>query len=104
MSRTPFFIVLTAALAWAGEWSAPVEVRHEDNLCVSYQARIDGSLLVLRATLGAGWHTFAMDNQRRAEEKLAGKPAISMDRNTEVTPISGLEVAGPWHQSAPKDF
>jgi hypothetical protein len=90
--------------AWAADWPAPVEVRHEDNLCVSYQARMDGDYLVVRATLGNGWHTFAMDNQKRAEEKLAGKPALSMDRNTEITSTGGLEIAGPWLESAPKDF
>lgn len=91
-------------LALAADWPPPVEVRHEDNLCVSYQARMDGPYLVVRATVGPGWHTFAMDNQKRAEEKLAGKPALSMDRNTEISPVAGLQVAGPWYQSEPKDF
>jgi hypothetical protein len=91
-------------LAAAGDWSSPVAVRHEDNLCVSYQARIDGSYLVVRATLGSGWHTFAMDNQKRAEEKLAGKPALSMDRDTEIAGAGGIQIVGPWYQSEPKDF
>ena len=90
--------------AAAGDWSSPAEVRHEDNLCVSYQARIDGSYLVVRARLGSGWHTFAMDNQKRAEEKLAGKPALSIDRNTEVAGAGGIQIAGPWYESEPKDF
>jgi hypothetical protein len=98
-------VVLAVALtAWAGDWSQPVEVRHEDALCVSYQARFDGPYLVVRATVGPGWHTFAMDNKKRAEEKLAGKPALSMDRATEITAVSGVSVAGPWMQSPPKDF
>ncbi len=91
------------ATAQAADWSGAVEVRHEDDVCVSYQARLDGSYLLVRATLGSGWHTFAMDNKVRADEKLAGKPALSVDRATEVTP-SGLEVVGPWMQSPPKDF
>lgn len=103
MKHCMVFLAL-AARAYAGDWSAPVEVRHEDNLCISYQARMDGPLLVVKATLGAGWHTFAMDNQKRAEERLAGKPALSMDRNSEITALSGIEIAGPWYQSAPKDF
>jgi hypothetical protein len=45
-----------------------------------------------------------MDNKQRAEEKLAGKPPLSIDRATEITPAAGLEVAGPWYQSPPKDF
>jgi hypothetical protein len=87
----------------AGDWTAPVEVVHDDAIAVSYRARLDGSYLVVRATLGTGWHTFAMDNKRRADEKLAGKPAISVDRATEITP-SGLQIAGPWYQTPPKDF
>jgi len=90
--------------AFANDWPPPVEIRHEDNLCVSYQARMDGPYLVVRATVGAGWHTFAMDNQKRAEEKLAGKAALSMDRNTEITPVAGVQIAGAWYQSEPKDF
>ena len=81
-----------------------MEIRHEDDLCVSYQARQDGAFLVVRATLGSGWHTFAMDNKQRAEEKLAGKPPLSIDRSTEIIPAAGLETAGPWYQSPPKDF
>jgi hypothetical protein len=57
------FGVALATAAPPGEWSNPVEVRHDENLCVSYQARLDGPFLVVRATLGSGWHTFAMDNK-----------------------------------------
>jgi hypothetical protein len=98
--------VLVGARAWAqpGDWSAAVEVRYEDDLCVAYQARLDGAFLVVRATLGSGWHTFAMDNKQRAEEKLAGKPPLSIDRSTEITPATGLKTVGPWYQAPPKDF
>jgi len=99
----PFFLAV-CALAQAGDWSPAVDVRHEDELCVSYQARVDGPYLVVRATLGSGWHTFAMDNKVRAEEKLAGKPALSIDRATEITPGAGLATTGPWYQTPPKDF
>jgi len=78
-----------------------VEVRHDDELCVSYQARMAGPYLVVQATLGSGWHTFAMDNKVRAEQKLEGKPAISIDRATEIT---GVETEGRWYQTPPKDF
>ncbi|HXB67547.1 MAG TPA: hypothetical protein VNY05_04855 [Candidatus Acidoferrales bacterium] len=94
----------SCAMAQAGDWSPAVEVRHDDELCVAYQARVDGPYLVVRATLGAGWHTFAMDNKVRAEEKLAGKPAISIDRATEIAAVGGLQIAGPWYQTPPKDF
>ena len=90
--------------AGPGEWTAPVEVRHEDALCISYQARLDSGYLTVRATLGPGWHTFAMDNKRRVDEKLAGKPALSVDRATEIVPSGGWQTVGPWYQSPPKDF
>jgi hypothetical protein len=81
-----------------------VEVRHDDMLCVSYRARLDGPYLVVRAALEPGWHTFAMDNKVRAIEKLAGKPSLGIDHPTEITLTGGMEAAGPWYQSAPKDF
>ena len=102
MSR--FLAILIAVSAMAADWTAPVEVRHEDELSISYQARLDGDMLLVRATLGPGWHTFAMDNKRRVDEKLAGKPAISNDRPTEIVASGGLQPVGGWYQTPPKDF
>ena len=90
--------------ARAGDWTDAVEVRHEENLCLAYRARLDGPFLVVRATLESGWHTFAMDNVRRAEEKLAGRRSLGIDHPTEIIPAGGLEVIGPWYQTPPKDF
>jgi|SRR5579862_9678921 len=100
---TRILLLVFAFVASAADWSHPAEVRYEDALAISYTARIDGPYLVVRANLGQGWHTFALDNVRRVEEKLAGKPALSMDRSTEVAP-AGVDVEGPWHESPPKDF
>jgi hypothetical protein len=97
-------VLWMARAACAADWSAPAEVRHEEALAVAYAARVDGPYLVVRATVGQGWHTFALDNVRRVEERLAGKPALSMDKSTEIAPSGGLTVEGPWRQSAPKDF
>ena len=97
-------LLFVAFLASAADWSQPAEVRHEDALVVSYVARLDGSNLVIRATLGEGWHTFALDNVQRVKEKLAGKPALSMDRSTEIIATSGLDIEGPWRQTPPKEF
>ena len=96
--------IAIASAARPAEWSKPVEVRHDENLCVSYQARLDGPYLVVRATVEPGWHTFAMDNKQRAEEKLAGKQSLGIDRPTEIVLTEGLDVVGPWYQSPPKDF
>ena len=96
-------LLLFASVASAADWSPPAEVRHEEAVAISYTARIDGPYLVVRANLGSGWHTFALDNVQRVEEKLAGKHALSMDRSTEIA-VTGLQVDGPWRQSPPKDF
>jgi hypothetical protein len=90
--------------ARAGDWTQAVEVRHDETLSLSYQAKLDGPNLVVKANIEPGWHTFAMDNQVRATEKLAGKPSLGIDRPTTITLTGGLEIAGPWHQTAPLDF
>jgi DsbC/DsbD-like thiol-disulfide interchange protein len=97
-------LALNAVAAQPGGWTDAVEVRHDDDLCISYQAKVDGPYLLVRATVAPGWHTFAMDNKRRADEKLGGKPALSVDRATEITSAAGLEPIQPWYQSPPKDF
>jgi len=102
----PRYLILALFLATtlaAADWPPAVEVRHDDEIAISYQARLDGPFLVVRATLGPGWHTFAMDNKKRADEKLAGQPALSVDRPTEIVP-AGFDLAGPWYQTPPKDF
>jgi hypothetical protein len=97
-------LLAAAAAAHAAEWTTPVEVRHEDELAIAYQARLEGDMLIVRATLGPGWHTFAMDNKRRVDEKLAGKPPLSVDRPTEILASGALQPVGTWLQSPPKDF
>lgn len=99
-------LILAGSSAWAaqGDWTEAAEVRHDENLCVSYQARLEGPFLVVRANLGPGWHTFAMDNRKRAEKALAGKRSLGIDHPTEIAVTGGLEPVGPWLQSPPKDF
>jgi DsbC/DsbD-like thiol-disulfide interchange protein len=101
MNRTILFLL--TVLASAADWSQPAEVRHDDALVIAYTARLDGPYLVVHASIAQGWHTFALDNVQRVEEKLAGKPALSMDHSTEIA-VAGVQVEGPWYQSPPKDF
>ena len=95
---------LLTFLLIAGEWTAPVEVRFQEDLCLTYKAKLDGPFMVVQATIEPGWHTFSMDNKTRAEEKLAGKKSLGIDRPTEIVLSAGLDAAGPWYQSPPKDF
>ena len=97
-------LLAAANAANPGAWTEPVEVRHEETLCLTYRARLDGDYLVIRAAIEPGWHTFSMDNKRRAEEKLAGKRSLGIDRPTEITLNGGVELAGPWLQTPPRDF
>jgi hypothetical protein len=102
--RLASLFVLTLASVAGAEWSATVDVVHEFKPCLTYRAKLDGDLLVIQADLQPGWHTFTIDNERRAAEKLAGKPSIGIDQPTKITVAGGLEVVGPWYQSSPIDF
>jgi hypothetical protein len=97
-------MLVAAAAAWAGEWTEPVAVGLGDELAVSYRAKLDGEYLVVEATQTEGWHTYAMDNELRAEEALAGKKSLGIDAPTEIAIGGGLAAAGPWKQSEPHDY
>jgi hypothetical protein len=95
---------LAAMAVFPSEWSAPVEVRHDGRLALQYKARWTGEYLVVQAAIEPGWHTFAMDNKIRQQEKLAGRQSLGIEMPTQVRIAKGLEPAGPWLQSEPKDF
>jgi len=97
-------LLVGAPGAQAGDWTSPVEVTFNQKPCISYRARMDGPYLAVEATLSPGWHTFAMDNARRASEKLSGRKALSQDQPTQISVSGGLAAQGPWFQSPPKDF
>ena len=96
---TALFLMVTAA----DGWGAPAVVTHDDQPCVTYRAQLAGGYLAVEVKLEPGWHTFTMDNDKRAAAKLAGKKALSMDKPTQVQ-AEGAEITGPWLQSQPKDF
>lgn len=107
MTKLPSLIAFgmtCAFVALPAEWSAPANVLHELKPCVTYRARVQGDFLTIEAALQPGWHTFTIDNERRAAEKLAGKPSIGIDQPTQIKIGQGLEVDGPWYQLSPKDF
>jgi hypothetical protein len=102
--RFAICLAVCAAGLSAADWTPAVEVRHDTTLCVSYQARLAGDTLLVRAKIEPGWHTFAMDNKQRADEKLAGKKPLGLDQPTTITLSQGLEAAGGWRQSPVQDF
>ncbi len=97
-------MTIMGLLLMAAGWGAPVEVRVDDEVCATYEAKLAGDELVVRVKLAKGWHTFAMDNAVRAAEALKGKKALGMDQPTRVILGEGLTVAGPWKQTVPVDF
>ncbi|MCC7186970.1 MAG: hypothetical protein IT185_12050 [Acidobacteria bacterium] len=101
LAATLFAVALSAN---AGEWSEPAVVTHQDDVVVHYRARVDGPYLVVKVALEPTWHTYTMDNERRAKERLAGKMSLGIDQQTEIKITGGLKLAGPWLQPAPKDF
>lgn len=102
LPRTLLTLLAAAALD-AADWTKPVEVMHEVTRCISYRAKLEGDTLLVEVSPEKGWHTFAMDNKVRVEEKLAGKKALGVDKPTEIK-LTGLEVTGGWMQTPPKDF
>lgn len=105
MTRLAAALLTIGMTAFSAEWSKPVEIVVDDAICATYRARVDSDgNLTVRLTLADGWHTFAMDNQIRANEKLAGKKALGMDKPTSFTVTGGLAVDGPWKQPALLDF
>ena len=97
------FVVFASALA-AGEWSAPSEVFHDDKRLISYRARWNGEYVIVEVAVDPGWHTFAMDNKIRHEEKLKGKPSLGVEKDTTIAVSGGLETEGKWLQTNPQDF
>lgn len=98
-----FLWLVFSCAAFGGDWSAPADIYHDTEKCVSYRARLAGDTLVIDAQHSKGWHSNSMDNKIRAEEKLAGRQSLGTDRPTEIKVSGGLEVVGKWHQTPPRD-
>jgi hypothetical protein len=103
------FLAVLAVLAatWQGQaadWSKEVPVRDGSQPILRFRARVAGDYLVVQAIHEPGWHTYAMDNELRAEEKLAGRPSLGIEEGVEIEIESGGKPVGPWFQSPPRDL
>lgn len=96
-------LILFTLLAAADTWGPPAVVIHDEKPCVTYRAQYADGRLAVSVKLEPGWHTFTMDNDKRATAKLNGKKALSSDRPTSIQ-AEGLNVTGTWMQPEPKDF
>lgn len=106
MRTLPIIFALTLPLLAATppqQDEAGVEVWLDDMHAVSYWARVEGDWLIVEAAHEPGWHTYSMDNVRRAREK-TGKAEPETELPTVITPLDGLTIHGEWRQSEPVDL
>lgn len=102
--RFAFSLALTLPLM-AGDWSAPsVATARDGRELVTCRARLAGDYLLVEVTAAEGWRVYAMDNEQRATEALAGKMSLGVEQNTEVQVEGGLELDGAWLQPPPRDY
>lgn len=89
----------------ADAWSATARAEARDGtVLVTCRSKLSGDFLLVELQAAEGWHVYAMDNERRAKEALAGKMSLGVEESTEVLVTGGLRVSGDWYQSAPQDF
>ena len=97
-------LVLSTVLS-AGNWSAPARAEARDGtVLVTCRSMLAGEFLVVELEPAEGWHVYAMDNEARAKQALAGKMSLGVEQNTEVIVTGGLQPIGGWYQSDPLDF
>ena len=83
--RLPLVVlVLVGGSLFAGDWTPEVEATRAGRTLVTYRAKLDGDVLLVELKAAEGWHTYAMDNKRRATAALAGKMSLGVEENTEV--------------------
>jgi hypothetical protein len=97
-------LVLIVSPLLSASWSETETVAIGLEACVSYRAKLAGGYLIVEATPQDGWHTFAMDNELRSTEALAGKMSLGIDGPTEISVSGGAKVAAGWLQSEPEDY
>ena len=104
MNRAALALAFSTILS-AGDWSAPAQAEGRDGkVLVTCRSRLAGEFLVVELQPADGWHVYAMDNEARAKQALAGKMSLGIEQNTEVIVKGGLQPMGEWYQSKPLDF
>ena len=104
IARAALLVAFGASL-WAGDWTERVHATARDGeTLVSCRARLAGEYLLVEVTAADGWHVYAMDNEQRAKEALAGRMSLGVEQNTEILVSGGLERVGDWLQPEPEDF
>jgi hypothetical protein len=82
----------------------PVQIHHDEQLAMTVRPYWTGDFVVVEVEMQPGWHTFSMDNQRRQDEALQGKPSLGVEKPTTIGVTGAMETVGPWYQTEPKNF
>lgn len=96
-------IFFVAGGLWAGPWTDGIAVGRRDKIVVTYRARLQGDWLIVEAAHAPGWHTYAIDNVRRAAEA-SGKDKPETELPTRFDVGGGLRTVGNWLQEKPKNL
>lgn len=84
-------------------WTKSADVMKGKEKAVSYRAARAGDVVIVEATHGDGWHTYALDNAARAQKRV-GTPALGIEKSTQFKLTGGVRPTGKWRQSKPKDL
>lgn len=84
-------------------WSDPVPVGDEFEPLAHYRARLEADHLVIEVRHTKGWHSYAMDNEVRAAEKLQDVESLGIEEPTSFA-VEGAHVASGWWQTPPEDL
>lgn len=95
--------VVAAPVSWTSDWSESAQLHRRLTTVVSYRAKLEGDVLIVEATHGEGWHTYAMDNIERARKK-SGKETPETELPTRLDVAGGLALDGAWYQTDPKEL
>ena len=87
----------------AADWSDDATVYYRDEPVVVFRAIVEEGHLIVQATHSEGWHTYALDNTRRARER-SGKLEPETEMPMRFHAGGALRIVGPWRQSPPLDL
>ena len=71
---------------------------------VSFRAELVENYLVIWANPAKGWHTFAMDNERRARQAAGDRRLLGVEQGLSISLSGGMKPVSGWRQSMPREF
>ena len=99
-----FCVTVPALAAEPIPWTKEIVVYNGAETVVRFSAGLTKEYLIVRAIHKKDWHTYAIDNELRANEALAGKASLGVEQGLSLEVQGDLKFDGGWLQSAPKDL